>query len=124
MINTFICKMAEELSVEQRIALFLDQNDITIIPEQRGDHEVLGFVKYTPTGHLDLGERVYDGRTGAPQTLTGEVALKGLQVPGFVKEVSRPISGLMNQTKGHFYETWFGPIHDACKRVEARHPGQ
>ena len=114
--------MPEDLPIEQRIANFLDTHNITIVPETRGEYEALGYVQHTPTGIVDLGETVYDQRTGHPQGVPGEVAMKRHQVQGFVTEVTRPLARLLLQTQGQFYENkrW-EPIHAACDLVEARH---
>ncbi len=110
---------------ETGIARFLDENEITIIPEDAGDKEILAFVQYGKPGAgytmRELGQMVYDISTGQTEASDGENIRLSLQQEGFVT-VRRSLARLLGLTRGKFYEDirW-NPIHDACDRVEGRH---
>jgi hypothetical protein len=117
--------MSGEQPIEQRIATFLEQHSVTIVPETRGDRDVLGYIQHQVGGGMVyLGETVYDAKTGMTDAdaVPAEVAIKRLQLEGFVTEVTRPIAKLLRQTEGQFYENerW-DPIHDALDRIESRY---
>ena len=117
--------MEENLSVEQKIARYLEANDITIVPEGRPDGiEVLGFVQHLPGRQMrELGEILYNGKTGMTQGADADNMRQSLQLPGFVTEVRRPIARLLRQVSGDFYADRLKPIHDACDTVEAKYQG-
>ena len=118
--------MEENLSVEQRIARFLEANDITIVPESRADGtEVLGFVQHLPNGELkELGEILYDEQTGRTHATDADNMRQSLQLQGFVTEVRKPMARLLRQVSGDFYADKLEPIHGACGNVEARYQGR
>ena len=114
--------MEENLSVEQRIARYLEANDITIVSESRADGtEVLGFVQYQGGQMRELGEILYNGETGMTHGADADNLRQSLQLEGFVTEVRRPLARLLRQVRGDFYADRIEPIHDACDRVEAKY---
>ncbi|MEK6943570.1 MAG: hypothetical protein AABX00_05895 [Nanoarchaeota archaeon] len=118
--------MDENLSVEQRIARFLEANDITIIPVNGGDGiEILEFVQHMTGGTTrELGGIFYNRDVGMTQAADVPRLGQCLQLPEFVAEVRRPMSQLLAQVKGDFYADQLGPIHDACDKVEAKYAGR
>ncbi len=115
--------MTDKTSIEQRIANYLDANNITIIPESRGSKETLCYMQHRPTGAVvEIGVTVYEPLTGVTDAVPASEMARRLQVKGFVTEVTKLMAILLKQTNGRFYEDdIFDPIHDACDRVEARY---
>jgi len=116
--------MKENLSVEQKIARYLEANNIMIIPEFRADTGVLGFVQYVNERTRELGEILYNRSTGVTHGADVGSLRQGLQLPGFVTEVRVPLARVLIQVSGDFYANQLDPIHDACDRVEAKYAGR
>jgi hypothetical protein len=117
--------MDEGLPIEQKIARYLEANDITIVPETRPDGtEVLGFVQHYGRQMRVLGEILFDGKTGIVKGADADNLRQSLQLPRFVTEVRRPLARLLRQVSGDFYADILEPIHDACDRVEAKYAGR
>ncbi|MBS3144612.1 hypothetical protein J4208_03430 [Candidatus Woesearchaeota archaeon] len=111
-----------ELSVEQRIAQFLESNDITIVPENFGQQEQLHFVQHLPDRSMrDLGSLMYDTTTGTSEPTDPSNMLASLQLKGFATTVRRPLVRILQQVKGDFYADCLQPIHDALDRLEAKY---
>ena len=111
--------------VERRneVERYLEENDITIVPVSRADGtETLRFVQYP--GMTDLGEIIYDGRTGMTYPVDVDNLRRSLQLPEFVTKVRRPLARLLRQVSGDFYAKQLKPIHDACDAVEAKYPSR
>ena len=112
--------MGESLTVAQKIAGYLRENNITIVPGRRADGtETLSFIWYRDTEIIDLGEIIYDGRTGMTYPVDVDNLRRSLQLPEFVTKVRRPLARLLRQVSGDFYAKQLKPIHDACDAVEA-----
>ncbi len=113
-------------TVEGRIARFLEQHGIIIVPEYGGVNGTLHFMQVNLGGGtpVDLGRMVYDTTTGIAAALitdgeSVEIARKRSQLPGFVTQVIRPLARLLKQAEGDFNNDRFDPIHDALTRVES-----
>ena len=111
----------ETKSIEQNIAEFLLQHNITIVPVRREDGvEMLEYVQYLKDGSTrDLGETLYNNEGSLGKTC--ENAKKQLQLKGFITFVTRPMARLIRQVNGDFYNERMEVIHDACDLVENRH---
>lgn len=113
--------MAENSTVEQRIATYLAENNITINIEcRRNGFDVLIFQQYLPDGRfLYLGEIAYDRKTGSSHP--ADDSKRGLQPEGFVHKVRIPMVELLKQVQGDFYDGILDPIHDAIDRIDAKY---
>lgn len=117
-----VIQSAEPDSVEERIAQYLQRHNITIIPESREiGKEALCFMQMKPLGEeVDLGEIVYDIRTGKTEPLPEDIAMKGYQLEGFVDQVRDPLVKLLREVNGDFDHERLEPIHEVLDKIESR----
>lgn len=110
-----------EQSTEQKIAKYLEDNKIDIIPIGTTTKEALSFMQYRTEGPVEIGELTYDlGKDSLCPPSIDEVK-KRLKVEGFINNVIRPLSRLFVSAKGNFYNENFDPIHDALDRIESQY---
>jgi hypothetical protein len=112
----------ESLMPQDRIAGFLRDHRITIVPSEIGD-SIYTFTFFQASGNgsgniRDLGEVTYDRQTSSLLPVGADDLRKRLQQPGFITEVVIPLCSLLIQESGDFYSERFGPIHDALDYIE------
>ena len=114
--------MAERLTIEQRIAAYLAENNITINVECiRNGFDVMFFQQYSDDKIIDLGEIAYDRETGMPNGGTDEGIRNGMQPNGFIGKLRNPMVRLIKEVKGDFYADRLDLIHDVIDRIDEKY---
>lgn len=107
---------------EEKIARYLEDNRTTIVPNIPAKFsvkniEVLSFFQYGTD--QELGDIII--KEGKVLAESAESVRKQLQLPGFGKNVVRPLRRLLRKYNCDFYAHNFDPVHEAINRVEDKY---
>lgn len=113
----------EGMPPQERVAGFLRQHRITVLPVESGQLSSFSFMQFPQVGGTarEIAEIQYDraSRTLVPASI--EELEKRLEFPDLVSDVIRPFSRLLAQEQGDFYGERFEAIHAALDSIEARY---